>query len=296
LGEITLADGGGVRGRVILEAGRSPVGIEVRVDEWNHKQQITQLDGTFSFEGLAAGKHTLVLKPTREGARDEEREFELAAGETKELTIDLSGRAPCKVRLQLMQRLAPQSGLTVVAQRIENGARQESRTLGTSGPEGFVEGECEGGSEYSFEVSSPNGIFLARGAPVLLQPGGNHAATIAIEAGEVVILLPESLAIPESGQLSVLLRAAEGEAQTPIWFELSTEKSPMRAGSLVWKSRRVELGAVAAGRYRARVNAQAWKVLEGGQITGESLLGLLPEVEIVIKPGETTVQQVEKSP
>jgi hypothetical protein len=292
LGEIALVEGASVRGRVILAAGQSPVGREIRVDDWNHKQTITKADGSFLFEGLGAGKHSLTLEH-EQGQGGEVREFELAAGETKEIVLDLSARAPCKVSLRLIRLQKEQPGLKVVAQRLENGQRAQPLALGTSGASGVVEGSLEGGSDYSFEVLSAGELLLARTAPVHLEPGGNYAATIVIEAGELVIVLPDSLVIPEAGQLMVLLRDAQSEDAEPIWAHLSTEKSPFRAGKLVWNSRRVELGSVAAGRYKMQIDAQQLKKLEGTSYMYESLLDV-PEAEIAIRSGETTTYTVEQ--
>ncbi len=296
LGEIALVAGATVQGRLILPAGQSPIGRELYVDDFKHKLSIQGADGAFRFEGLGAGKHTLTLQRGQDLQRDEQREFELAAGETRDILLDLTARAPCAVRLHLVWLpLQQQQGLRVLAQRIEDGQRTQVIPLGTSDTLGVVAGSVEGGSVYEFAVLSPTGVLLARTPSVSLASGGTHEGAIEISAGTLAIVLPDSLAIPEAGQLTVFLRDAQDEGAPPIRLHLSTEKSPFPGGQQVWNSRRVELGAIRAGRYTLRVNAQRWTRRDGTNWVGENLLGDAPESEIVITPGEPTVHAVATS-
>lgn len=288
LSELELGAGASVRGRVVLAPGQSPVGRELVLDEGSPRQEIRDLDGSFAFAGLAPGKHVLTLRGTQRAQRDERREFDLAAGQTQEIVFDLAARSPCHVRLHLVWLpIAEQPGLRVLARHCEGGQPGQAFEFGTSDALGVVEGDLEGDSDCGFEVLTPAGLLLASHASLHLPPGGSIEPTIEIDAGKLVVELPESFTLPEAGQLTVMLRDADEQRRAPLVALFSTRASPFPTGKLEWKGRRVELGFVPAGRFRVVLNAQRWKRGENGQWMGERLPLDVAESPIEIGAGET---------
>ncbi|MBK7877899.1 MAG: carboxypeptidase regulatory-like domain-containing protein [Planctomycetes bacterium] len=297
LGVIELAAEARVTGRVLVPAGSTPVGLDLRLVEkgamdFGREFEITTADGAFAFGGLPGGAYSLTLGA---GApfvpADVVREVVLAASGSAEVVIDLAGSAPCDVLVRVLRDGRPAPGVRVRWDFVAEVGHVD-RPLVTD-EHGLARGQLGGGTRGRFVAVAPSGIELARSAEERVLPAGaTFEETLSIAAGELVLEFPADFAVPEAGVIHVRLRSPDAPAGTSTNVQVPTAGSPFaRFSELRWTSRRVELGQLAAGTYELFVSAQELAPAsspEGARYTSKAL-GQPVQRSIEVRAGETTV-------
>lgn len=258
LGRIQMEPGSTIRGRIVLGPGRSPAGLELRLDnEFDRTTKVSAPDGSFSFQGVEPGEHTVTLEPAPPMViQYESRTVAVTPGSSPEVVFDLAASAPCAVELRVFRDGRPATGVSARWFVTEEGRETGGSDLGKADDQGVVHGSCPGGSSVRFEVKSPAGLRLARSqAAVSLAAGGSHSERIDIKVGTLVLVLPSSLDVPEIGYVQVLLRPkTEGDDERFEVVQCHTLRSPFRVSDAPsWEGHRVELGEVSVGEFHASV-------------------------------------------
>ncbi|MBL8859212.1 MAG: carboxypeptidase regulatory-like domain-containing protein [Planctomycetes bacterium] len=288
LGVIELEDAGVVNGRVVLGPGQVATEIELHLDDdWTARSPITSATGAFTFKNVAAGAHVLHV---RSGRGDVEQvPFDIAAGETKELVVDISSKAPCTVRVRVTRGGRPEAGVTVDF-RVQSGeVLHDGGRLGTTGADGIATGSLPGGMRAQFVARADSQFLIGRGTVTAdLVAGALYETEIAVRSGELVVLFPATMKIPDKGGFSVTLKASDdpdGMFQHTNW---STAQSAFHIGKDIWKDHRCVIGALAPGEYDARVGT-----LYFGGAPDQSPLFKPFQGKIKIEDDKTTVVEIE---
>jgi len=185
-------------------------------------------------------------------------EFDLAVGETKELVVDLSVKAPCKIRVRVTRDGKPVPGVEVVLEVVQGENSVGQQSLGVTGDDGVVAGSSAGGGRVSFTARSAGQLVMGRSAGVAeLTAGALFESEVAVRTGDLVIQFPVTLKIPDSGYFMVILTNSVDLRNSHQTIQVATAHSPLRMGKGVWKDLRNELGEVAMGEYDIAVNAQS---------------------------------------
>lgn len=297
LGTLALAPSATIRGRVVVAPGASPVGIALRLGGgFDREVVIGSADGAFSFEGLEAGVHEIVVQPQPPVLLEWHRQkVTLAEGETSDVLVDLGARAPCEVRVRVVRAGKPLAGAQVGWGELRGEHRRQEGELGTSDADGRVRGLCPPGDARIFLAKSASGVVFAWTAPTTLASGASHDAVLDVVAGELEIELPDGLVPPEQGSLNAWLRdpAAKGP-----WITMSAATpgaSFPRLEATVWDGRVVALGLVAAGEYELGVHASSMSTAPSNP--NSWILALLLESapqRITIRANETTRVQISR--
>lgn len=257
LGTVELDASATVNGRVVLGPGQSTADVEVYLDDdWIARRTLVNATGAFTFENVAAGKHVMNVRVGVIGLQ-EQVEFEAVAGATKEVVVDLSTKAPCKVRVHVTRGGRPVPDVEVAFEHTDGDRFAGQQPVATTGADGTATGSCPGGSRGEFIVRGDNQLVLGRGGKVVeLVAGAMHEAEIAIQSGELVIQFPPTLVVPDPGSFMVSLQGGEGAAKTYQFLHCSSAHAPFRMSKLVWKEPRCPLGPVAPGEYTISVQLQ----------------------------------------
>jgi hypothetical protein len=285
------APGATLRVTVRLAGGESPVGLEYVVGaRFGRDLEIQRADGTFEVTGLAPGEHEVRLRADRRRlVEDAVRTFEVRAGETREVLFDLSAEVPCEVSVHVTANGAPVSGAAVMLEA--DGDDHWSGTLGRTDTEGVASGRAPAGRTV-FAVAKEGEFQLGRSAPFARVAGATPRVELEASVGELVLQFPSDLVVPDNGGFNLLLErlGAEGEAQHRDlqWLNGATAKSSFGGFGVKWRAPRVEVGRVATGRYRLRLDAWRLDEAEFAQVP------IVPnlEREIEIRRGEACVIDV----
>ncbi|MBL8862321.1 MAG: carboxypeptidase regulatory-like domain-containing protein [Planctomycetes bacterium] len=262
LGDLHIDPGARVRGRLVAAAGESAVGYKVRLDgDWDRELVVALASGEFEFEGLEAGQHFLEwMRPGQEDlslgqTRTNSEEFELAAGEAREIVIHLADHAPCTLNVLVVRSGSPVPGVTVLVEvPLRNGSGRFYESQSTTDGNGRVTLSVDGGTRFDLTVRTASGQLLGSGGLDLVAPsGGFLEKTIEIRLGTLTLELPPSLAAPQTGWTlrAVLSRANQdpcfGYASSP-----GSRGTPPNAKP--WTGPLVELGEFPAGTFDATIH------------------------------------------
>lgn len=292
LGRLALDAAGKLRGRVLVGHGLSPVGLSVLLDDFDGpRARVASADGRFAFDGLAPGEHRVRVEPLPPVLAERiEQRFTLAAGETLELVLDAATNAPCELTVRVTREGAPVAGLAVEV--AAPGGTSGPLKLGSTDAEGLVRGAAPSNRPARVLVRAENRQVLAHSEPLTLPAAGRAQIAVEIRAGELVLVFPPALAIPEQGSFHARL-----EPVPPVegWFcypvNGATPSSVfVRNASAAWTEHRCALGPLAAGSYRLRVSVFRDAPHAGG-VSTESLAPPF-EAELTIRAGETTVVEL----
>lgn len=289
LGRIALEPGARIEGRVVLGAELSPIGLELSLDDWSTQVRVTSADGGFAFDGVGAGLHTVTLEaspPTVTTPRT--REVTVAAGSAAEVVFDLRGSAPCKVTVRVVRSTTPVQGIAVGWTSSRDGRIYSGGDLGITNDQGFARGSVEGGGSVEFTATAASGFQIGRADRVVLTAGHSHDTTISIESGELVLVFPDTLAIPDDGHFQLMLTRSDVDGARPELVQWSTPMSRFGFAHATWTSRRCEIGALAPGSYVGSVRA-----MRVANAAGEPL-GLPMRVAVTLRANETKIVDLKE--
>jgi protocatechuate 3,4-dioxygenase beta subunit len=289
LGTIGLEAPSYLRGHVVLAGGASPIGLRLTVDSvYADAQTISAADGAFDFGALTPGAHSVTIEehaPVLMG--QEKRTLTLAPGEMKELVIDLSSAAPCTVTIHVMRDGTPVSDARVEARTSTGVNGWQMDWHGLTNTEGNVTARVRPDPTLVFAVVGENGPTLATSEGFVPFPGGAQEITLAIAAGEVVLVLPEAYGIPDLGRVSIKLAQLGSSAGGLAFLNLRTPKMAAFHGASPWTGARSSLGLVATGDYIATVTAQRYVPDAAGGRPREELLFGPVDVKLSVRANAT---------
>jgi hypothetical protein len=302
LGLVQMDVGSTIHGRIVLGPGLSPAGLELQLDDdYFRTTKVTAPDGSFSFQGIEAGQHTVNLRPAPPMVIEyESREVTVTPGSSPEVVFDLAASAPCAVELTIFRGGKPASGVSVRWFARKDGNEIGGRELGKSDDQGLVRGTCPGGANVRFELRSPAGLQVGSSqAPVSLVAGGSHSERIELKVGTIELVLPSVLEIPEVGCVEAMLSPKGKDDGRIELAQCHTPRSPFHmTGTVTWQGHRVELGDVGIGEYHATVRTyrsekrstpgndpetESWESVE---------LGSPFEADIIVEDGMPTILQL----
>ncbi len=274
-GTIETTPGASIVGRLIVPAGRSPARIFVQLDG-NPAGRMSDDSGSFRFDGVAPGKHTISCQRNSLAATgDHSVEVELAAGEMKEITIDLTETLAAYVLVRVVRALVPVKEAQLAMDA--NGSTVQWHA-GTTGADGMSEVECPPNRSVDLWVVGAAQTNLGATGTMTLAPEQHVERQITIVDGTFEIELPDTLAVPEDGWVEIGLRTNEGRQ----FAFIARTRTSSGARDAEWTSRRIVVGSVPPAEYAvsARVHAQVSKPV------GEKTEALV--CTSVVRSGETT--------
>lgn len=277
LGTIGLVRGATIEGRVVVDGRPWNCDLSVRLGHgWTWPATVAA-DGTFRIDGLPAGEHALALSGSLVEHRDA---VTLHAGETLELEIDLTGVAPCEVRVSVRRNGEPLGGVRVSCEPATVATLALDATRGTTARDGTTR-FLVSADAVELVARSHAGVELARSArPSLLERGGEHLEILDVVAGSVIVEMPEALAPPRDGRLEVECVRRDRPERRVVVVALAKDAARFGLDTLPWTAGAIELGLVPPGEYELR--ARAWS--EGVRTP---LFECAP-ISITVRTNETT--------
>ncbi len=259
-GDLDLRPGAGIRGRLVLPPGTSPVGWEVTVqgasEELRGRQRGVGADGSFAFEGLAPGRHTLLVQTPRDEQTEPVKDVDLRGGETVDVELDVAAMIPADLRVRVLRDGRGLAGATVDARCGAGEERRQHRSDAPTDAEGATRLVVRGCGGLELEALSSAGLRIGRSsAPITIAPGGSMDASVDVVAEAVTLSFPEGFEVPASGIAYVIFRTpGSSDSEGTQLLNLSTPDAGIAMG-LPWRSRVVEIGLVGVGAYDVTVNA-----------------------------------------
>ncbi|MBL8857272.1 MAG: carboxypeptidase regulatory-like domain-containing protein [Planctomycetes bacterium] len=272
LGDVHLALGGIVRGRLLVPEGESPLDFIVRLHPPHARSQTANVgrsrqtvpsgaDGRFEFRALEPGTFYAVWERNTEqrgfvfGAPAPELpRVDVIPGGVHEILLDATGSAPCTVAVRVFKGGLPLAGarVQVVVQRSSQPNVRSGSKLAVTDADGRGEGTVEGGARIQLLVheTDKGALVWESEEDIAAPPRGRIEREIHIDSGTLVLQLPASLVPPEEGLLNVSLQHESGSMR-PLMF-----RTPGKTGSrggLIWDSSTLDLGTVGVGKYTVRV-------------------------------------------
>lgn len=238
LGDIALEPGAAIVGQVLVPPGRSRSGLTIHLDDWRSAvTQVTNADGRFRFDALAAGTHKLVLAEVPGVlAEPEELEVALRPGETRDVVLDASDRGTCQVSLTILFGSTP--AVDEEVELISPDGRNRHQ-LGRTDANGRV-------SNWAPVMGAARVSLAPRDIHGLVHPSTRLELTldarievlVSFEFGSLVIELPTSVALPGKGRLEATLARERGDSAPQV---LGTEVA-LDTGKRAWTFERVLCG------------------------------------------------------
>jgi len=268
---IGLDQGSGVVGSVLVGPGTSPAGLVVHLDGMQSGDASrVSADGEFSFEGIPAGRHILLV-PDEPGVVmwAEPSSFDVAPGEIRQVLLDLRRWQPCRVRVLVLEEDLPVRGAFVKVCPEAQG--QGWMALGSTDETGWVEGECPAAWSNRIVVASRTGLDLACAEihpPTT--PGGRVESVVRISTGQMTVVFPDDLVVPDVVAADVVLRA--GDSAKLMLFASGGAGFPASRGGR-WIGRSCDLGRIPAGEYALELSLWAHLGGAGWQETGDNFAG-----------------------
>ena len=266
LGTLAASAPGVLSGIVLLPQGISPAGLEITVGDSasgdDETAQTINAGGTFRFDGLAAGKHFLRVE-WKAGVvvSGEPFAFDLAAGEQRDVTLDLSERVPCRVEVHVRLGGEVVAGLSIESIAYTHGGHQR-RPMGRTNDEGVCVGFVRPGGEMSFRATTQRALPVAelerRFQPL---PGGELRVDIeGPAAGELTVTVPHSIELKQRtpSRLLVTPLADDGTPGERTIVHVLADGWTLEGGTY-----RAQLGLVSPGTYRVDFHSAAGKAYSG---------------------------------
>ncbi|MEM9382846.1 MAG: hypothetical protein AAGB93_23035, partial [Planctomycetota bacterium] len=218
LGDVDLAGGGLIDGVVVLPQGVDREGISLCLDQWRDGPlAITDGDGRFVFEGVAAREHEFLVLGKRSGiGRGRAGTVAVEDGVTTSIELDLTSFLTIDVELHVEMGGAPAAGLRVQLVSVEEGEERKGRDggiaitpsarLGTTDETGTARGEALPLGPCRVRISGADlGQIEHPTARIDLVAGRSVAASVRFEIGSLALDLSAALPLPEDGKLHVRL-------------------------------------------------------------------------------------------
>lgn len=277
LGTIGLVRGATIEGRVVVDGRPWNCDLSVRLGHgWTWPATVAA-DGTFRIDGLPAGEHALALSGSLVEHRDA---VTLHAGETLELEIDLTGVAPCDVRVSVRRNGEPLRGVRVSCEPATIAILALDATRGTTARDGTTR-FLVSADAAELVARSHAGVELARSArPSRLERGGEHLEILDVVAGSLIVEMPEALAPPRDGRLEIELEPRGHPERRVDVIALAKDAATFGASALPWTAGPVEVGLVPPGDYVLRARARS--------DNGRTLLFECAPISITVRANETT--------
>jgi hypothetical protein len=190
VGDVVLAAGATLQGKVIVPAGIDPSAIKLQC--WTFARSVpanVSADGSFRFEDLAAGEaHVTVAEAKGLVKWGEVPAVRLASGETRSITIDLGDRASCKPTLHVLVNGKPAEGVRV---QLFTADRKYGDSMGQTDAHGVATGEVRAMGPVSARLMSYSLMPLGTFEKVFdLTAGSTPEATIDIKCGALEVEWP----------------------------------------------------------------------------------------------------------
>ncbi|HTF87276.1 MAG TPA: carboxypeptidase-like regulatory domain-containing protein [Planctomycetota bacterium] len=213
LGTIELVQGATVRGLVLVPAGRRAGGLTVRIDNANSgESQVTDDEGRFRFEALAAGAHQFFL-PDASGLVSQVPpvDVELAVSEVRDVQIDAREFGTCSIDLTILIGGRPAANAQVGLTR--PGEKSKRIELGSTNSEGRVVASAPLAKGLGLSLWTADRTLVNHPtAKFDLTLDAKIVETIRFATATVEIVLPGTLILP---------------AQCTLRFELATPGDAM---------------------------------------------------------------------
>jgi hypothetical protein len=185
----------------------------VHVDDARYGDgQVTDADGRFHMEGLAAGAHRIFL-PESEGAIGmvPPVDVDLAPGEVRDVTIDARACGTCRMDLTILIGGAPAVDAQVTLVRADD---RELARLGTTDPRGHLMASVPIAKDVGIRLYDADGlVWGAHGAQRFdLELDAKMVETIRFETGRLVLVIPANVTMPVKWDARLQLTAPGANA------------------------------------------------------------------------------------
>jgi hypothetical protein len=253
VGDLDVVAGGTIVGELLPPSGFDPAGLRVFLDDPD--DGVTALvdgAGRFRFENVPAGVRFVGYEP-RAGAlaRRDPARVELAAGETRTLTIDARDRAMCAVELHVdLGELSP-AGAEVQLIPADGAGRSES--LGTCDATGRVRGAVRAFGTARVGVDLPGVGGVRHPSAVLeLVPFGHVDAAVKFEFARLALRVRGAL--PRDGRVTVRLApGSEHLAPQSVTLRFANGSAVAETAALSARADGVSIGGLVAGWWTVTV-------------------------------------------
>jgi hypothetical protein len=264
-GDLILELGGTVHCRVVLSGGATGAGLKVYLDKlYTGQEVVVGNSGEFEFTRVRAGEHELHVS-SHEGlvARSKPFPFQVEAGGTTQLDLDLRPYQVGGLRFRVTRAGVPQVGLKVSLLSAEGSWRHSRKTTNDRGE--VLQEALAGQPIVRVKVGEPSGLSLGSTlGPWTPVVGSEIEIDLQIETADLTLVFPADFELPERGSARLILAAAEGSENGRLSW--STETTNLRRSSfLPWGGHELALGPVAAGEHAAKVSVYRYRTNESGR-------------------------------
>lgn len=296
LGDIALGGGATLQCTVRLPGAESAVGLRFESSAgYRTDGEIESSDGRFSVTGLPPGEHEILLwADGRRVLEDVMRKFQVGAGGTHEMLIDLSASLPTRVSVHLLCKGQTVAGVEVQLDVVDsNGLLIEDATstkLGLTDAEGVAAGRVPSG-RFVRVTASDLDRTLGLGEPFELLPGEQQRAELELEIGTLRLAFPDGFELPKRAKFHLIFRKTVSPGQRERrWMQVSGSRGDdwISRFDLAWDSKDVRIGYLQAGHYEMQLSA--WEVLEDGMNRRALLEDFAGEFDI--EAGEATTIEI----
>lgn len=256
LGDLVQAQGGSVRGRVILAGGVTVTGLELRLADGGPRRQKTTVDadGEFELTGIKAGEHALRVRRL-DGVLLQSKPFpfQVVDGQVTELDLDLRPFQVGRVRARVTEAGNPRPGVLVNLLDTEGEWYRSDNVTDELG-EVMVDARA-GRSIERVMAMEPHSLSLgaARGS-WSAAAGSEISIGLEISSSELTLSFPSDHELPEDGVARVTYGDAtiKGPSRRPATW--STREQDQHNGMAhPWAGGDLVVGPVASGRHQVRV-------------------------------------------
>jgi hypothetical protein len=231
LGTLNMLAGGTIRGVVRMEAGRSATGLQVFLDD-ERGGPTTSVDanGQFQFEEVSAGMHEMNAKELPGILADgPPLRVEVAAGQLKEIVLDLSGRGMCAVGVRVILNGTPTQDVNVVCDSAVANGKEES--IGNTGADGWARSSIHAAGGTRLIALAQDGTPLGIDPePMTLVSGGSIERVLELRTTSLEIEWPSDGVVPIDEPVNVVLTEV-GAGQRPYWIHGNATPGPEGTGS-----------------------------------------------------------------
>jgi hypothetical protein len=270
LGDIALRAGGSIRGRIVPQPTLTIGKWEVTLDRpYAPEHAEVDTSGLFRFDGIEPGKHVLVVKC--ESSDDEPKpllEIDVAAGETREVVLDVGALVPARVTVRVTRGGLPVQGVQVIGSC--EATRQESRIGDATDLHGVATGNCTPCDAVRFNVLSELQLPLGEATTAIRVPAGESIdVSVSVNAGRARVEFPAGFVVPPRARAVVIVGVPGSPEQSRV-VTCSTPDCPMMFGAS-WKESAIDLGELRAGEYELSVDVAQASEAKGASIEFRNL-------------------------